>query len=532
MSVSAQAPFLLPPHAEASRGVDFLGLRAINLQMMDELLPGMNNVADRVRPFSLLAWTIWVYEEHYRGRVAGMKASEYAQFREKVEVLFVFSQRTEGLSVSRIAGADQRMESRATTSLRFEDMGRSQSTTLISALTYGPGLKGDNGYAFAYPSDDVSNVFFVTKAGEAMAKALDAQLRAGLSEEHYAFLRKIDKVKLATSEVGAFARAWQLDALDPAETASFWRRMYPAASTRIQEQSRVATIDLIFAVLGREAVPMSISGIRCAMASAPLRAVAAAVDQARWRWRALQLRQAQRLCMEVFFGALERYIWQHGAHSSSAIAMAMAEAIAQAQPSWRSASLLADRLAHYGAKAGNSGALFARAMHDRQCDVVVRAQALAGAARDLTLDDETIAEALDLLVLVAVHVEHMVAMPGLAQFVVHPAPSRLPLSWWASYLRERSAWPARDFLEALVENCLVSQHLGVAAARTRADSTRMRLSIDDVGIGSLLLGEDQCWRPTLTRDRLETCLSLMFECGKVGRVMGPDGEHQYRQLGA
>ncbi|MYM92379.1 hypothetical protein [Duganella vulcania] len=531
MSDSTQAPFLLPAHAEASRGVDFLGLRAINLQMMDELLPGMNNVADRVRPFSLLAWTIWVYEEHYRGSVAGMKASEYAQFREKVEVLFIFSQRVKGLAVSGIAGADQRMEHRLTTSLRFEDMGRSQSTTIISALNYGPGLKGDNGYAIAYPSDNVSGVFFVTKAGETMAKALDAQLRAELADQHYTFLRKIDKVKLATSDVEAFAQAWRLDALRPDETSAFWHRMYPAASTRIQEQSRVATIDLISAVLERESAPMSVSDIRFAMTSAPLHALPAAVDQTRWRWRALQLRQAQRLCMEVLFGALERYIWQHGAHSSHAFAVAMSAAIARAQPSWQSESLLAARSAHYRAKAGNADALFACAMHDPQCDVVGRAQTLAGAVRALTLADDTICEALDLLVLVAVHVEHMMATPGLSKYVVHPAPSRLPLAWWAAYFRERCAWPARDFLESLIENCLVSQHLGVAASRTRADSTRMRLSIDDVGIGSLLLGEDQCWRPRLTRDRLETCLSLMFECGKIARAIGEEGEYQYRQLG-
>src|SRR5260370_30750902 len=37
-------------------GVDPLGLRQINFDLMDEVLPGLNNVARHIRPFVVVAW--------------------------------------------------------------------------------------------------------------------------------------------------------------------------------------------------------------------------------------------------------------------------------------------------------------------------------------------------------------------------------------------------------------------------------------------------------------------------------------------
>jgi hypothetical protein len=46
------------PPASVSRfgGVDPLGLRQINFDLMDEVLPGLNNVARHIRPFVVVAW--------------------------------------------------------------------------------------------------------------------------------------------------------------------------------------------------------------------------------------------------------------------------------------------------------------------------------------------------------------------------------------------------------------------------------------------------------------------------------------------
>ena len=44
-----QAAFFLPPSSSENNGVDFLGLRQANLDMMAALIPGTNNVTSYIR---------------------------------------------------------------------------------------------------------------------------------------------------------------------------------------------------------------------------------------------------------------------------------------------------------------------------------------------------------------------------------------------------------------------------------------------------------------------------------------------------
>jgi hypothetical protein len=527
MNAVAESPFFLPPHKDDSGGVDYLGLRAINLQMMDQLLPGLNNVANRIRPFSLLAWTIWAYEDYHREHNSHMEARQYAMFREKIEALFILSHRFAGISLTGIAGAQQRVETRKSTTLRFDDLGRQSRNTLIEAVNYGPGLRGDGGYHFAYPHPKVPKAFLVTKAGERLAKAFDERLRKKLTAKQYDFLRSLNHVTLPTEEVVAFASAWHLEKPSSKEKMEFFSRFYPSNDSESREQARVATIDLILAVLEHNIEHLTAHDIRLSMTMGSLPPLSPAVEDARWRWKALQLRQAQRLAMETLFGWMERCIWQEDMHTTSQYATRMTEAVSRARPDWKAASALADRLAHFCAMGATSDALFACGWTDPECNVVGTAVDLVQEVRGLALDDEIVAKALDLLILVAVHTEHFLRVPALAPHVVHPSHQRLPLQWWATTLRGHAGEPLQAFLERLIETWLVSQHLGVAASRSSENSGRMRLSIDDAGIGSLLVAETECWSPALTADRVVTTLSLLCECGKIESYLADDNERYY-----
>lgn len=527
MNAIADGPFFLPPHKDDSGGVDYLGLRAINLQMMDQLLPGLNNVADRIRPFSLLAWTIWAYEDHHRAHRTLLEAKQYAAFREKIEALFVLSHRLAGIPLTRIAGAQQRVETRAHTSLRFEDLGRQRRNTLIEAVNYGPGLKGDGGYRFAYLHPEVPKVFLVTKAGGRLAAAFDEQLRENLSSQQYEFLRALDRFTMRTDEVAAFAGAWSLQTPSSKEKKEFFSRFYPQDDPGPREQARVATIDFILAVFRHNAGPMNAHDLRRSMTMSSLPPLPAPIEEALWRWRALQLRQAQRLALEALFGWMERCIWQDEMHSTPQYAARMTEAVRRAYPNSDLSSFLTDRLAHFTAMGGTSHALFAAGWTFPECDLVGAAAHLAEDLKGLTLKDEVVAKALDLLLLVSVHTEHFLLSPSLAKYVTSASRGRLPLQWWATTVRDRASESLQVFLERLVETWLVSQHLGVAASRSSEESSRMRLTIDDAGISSLLTGENECWSPTLTPDRLGTALSLLRECERIKGYLGDDGEMYY-----
>jgi hypothetical protein len=55
-AASSEGPFFVPPIAYKFGGVDPLGLRQINFDLMDQVLPGLNNVARHVRPFVVVSW--------------------------------------------------------------------------------------------------------------------------------------------------------------------------------------------------------------------------------------------------------------------------------------------------------------------------------------------------------------------------------------------------------------------------------------------------------------------------------------------
>ena len=54
-------------------GVDYLGLRQVNLDMMAMCLPGITNATSHIRPFTVLCWIHWKFhallEEAGRRRV-------------------------------------------------------------------------------------------------------------------------------------------------------------------------------------------------------------------------------------------------------------------------------------------------------------------------------------------------------------------------------------------------------------------------------------------------------------------------------
>jgi hypothetical protein len=525
--ICTESPFFLAPHKGDPGGVDYLGMRAINLQMMDDLLPGLNNVARQIRPFSLLSWTLWTYEKKQSESGQKMTVQGYSQYREKIESLFVLSHKHAEISVKGIAGANQPLVETKQTTLTFAALRRKSGNTLISAINYGPGLKGEGGLQFAEPHPDDRRVVRVGIAGKRLAVGLDEKLKSALKPKQYEFLCATKSVELRTTELEDYAPGWLLSKPSSMEKDTFYSRLVPIHPTNHRERARVSTIELIFAVWKNKRKELDVHELRRCMTMSTLPDLPDHVEEARGRWRALQLRQAQRLAMEVLFGWIERCIWQDNVHTTYEFADMMVKAIKKARPDWAMLTAVRDRLAYFGGLADDSDSLFRRGWKNLDCDLVHRSLQLEQQAKKINRKDEIVAEAFDILALVAVHTEHFLCSPSLAKYVINPAQNRLPLQWWASTMRANAKMPVRAFFTRMVETWLVSQHLGVAASRSSVDSSRMRLSIDDAGIGSLLVSKLKCWAPTLTADRLVTALELLHQCGKLQRRQDEDGEFLY-----
>ena len=92
-AAEAQGPGFTTPGRTEFGGVDPLGLRQINFDLMDEVLPGLNNVASHIRPFVVVAWA-W-RRAFQRAEALGkmtIPEDDLRDFVDRIEVLFAISQ--------------------------------------------------------------------------------------------------------------------------------------------------------------------------------------------------------------------------------------------------------------------------------------------------------------------------------------------------------------------------------------------------------------------------------------------------------
>lgn len=527
----SQEPYFLPVPKGVTGGVDYLGMRAINLQMMDNLLPSLNNIANRIRPFSLMTWAIWHFGKTCVSQKRDLSSKEFARFREKLEVLYIWSHQLIGRGTG-IPGSAQVQPGGNLVQLSFRAFGRNPTNTFLNAVNYGPGLKGSTGLKFAYPV--AADIFKVTAAGVELAEAFDKALREGLTAEQFGFLTSLERFEISAEEVLDYAKVWHIDAPSPNEQRAFVKQLYQPneVGKTNTEGLRAGTISLILKLFAQSRSPLSAQGLREAMAiyAPPLdddTRLAKGMQLARLRWQALQVRQAQRLAMEALFGWLERCIWEDDARSTSQICRLMLDAIKQEQPTCNVDVLLRDRIQHYRELADTSDELFGLGGTSDEVNIVRRMQQLQKTAANFRKAQSLPLDAFDLLALCAVYAEHLLNQPESSSVVVDPALHRLPLQWWVYTASQHAAIPFSAFLEKFIETWLVSQHLGVAASRFSDDSGRMRLSIEDGGLVSVLAGQHQCWSPVLTPDRIHTVLSLMAQCGLLMQVNGDSSEPIY-----
>ena len=137
-------PFFVLAPIDDNGGVDFLGLRQANLNLMDDFLPGVNNVTRFLRPYSLMCWIIFAFQKAVNEKgMKEVKSSQFQQYREKVEVLFGWGHQLAGQGTGLVGNAQVCPNSEGSVSLDFPSWKRKVSW--FDAVNYGPSLKDENG---------------------------------------------------------------------------------------------------------------------------------------------------------------------------------------------------------------------------------------------------------------------------------------------------------------------------------------------------------------------------------------------------
>jgi hypothetical protein len=293
----AREPRLTEILGIAAGGVDPLGLRQINFQLMDLVLPGLNNVARNIRPFSVIAWAwrraVWCANKAGRQEV---QLSELQDFVDRIEVIFAWSQFLRDPEAD-LPGRD--FLAALCRSEKFEFGGklweqmrdkRRYSTALSAPVNYGPAVKtlgwieASQMYRGAFVSSD------------RVSSALDAfEQELGDHISHPAFC-SLGTVEVTRDQAVAWGAAWNMDKpslkeksamlaclTDIERSQAFQRASACIAESVSFHQGTVDVSEIRANLCGQPSIFVPTEGLREVMLF----------------WRMVQMRQLFRLALEA-----------------------------------------------------------------------------------------------------------------------------------------------------------------------------------------------------------------------------------------
>ncbi len=455
-------------------GVDPLGLRQINFDLMNEVLPGLNNAGQRIRPFVVVAWAARQAKRLGDGSVTSELVIR--DFIDRIEVLYAWSQFLRDTS-AQLPGRQVLGPLVAANSYEFGGEAweglkdsRKQSTAFTAAITYGPSIKA---LCWAGPVPGAPQAWASSGLFEEALDAFEATFAHELS--HSAF-SKLGAVRVSRADVQRWASLWNMDEVTEEEQAAF----SSVLCGNLADESRRNTLSLLQSVC--EAEPeLEYDEIRAAMAEVP-----GDENPARAAWRRLQVRQAFRYALESWF---HWCLLQLGPGPKTSAQLV--EAFCSRTEGW--------------ARLGEPGSWLTPPAED--CPIAfiseIRQALTAGGA---------LPEAVCRTLAFCFH-------EALAEERPRGRADRLPL-WRAR--AEADAWKASSsaaFITHMMETWLFAQHAYWSSSRSLADARahgkvilRLRVTLDEGG-----------WRlsrrgafgsvPYPTPDRLETAWTLADEAG-------------------
>ncbi len=281
----------------AAGGVDPLGLRQINFQLMDLVLPGLNNVARNIRPYAAIAWAwrraAWCAKE---SGLQTVMLGDLQDFVDRIEVIFAWSQFLRDPEAD-LPGRDFlaplcRLEVFEFAGKQWELWrdARKYSTALSAPVNYGPAVKT---LGWIEASTNYNGAFVSSnRVGPALDKFEEA-LGSGI--QHPAFC-KLGAVTVTREEAKAWGAAWNLDLPTDEEKRVMLLCLTDAERSQALRNASVCIAEDVTFRNG----DLAVAGIRADLCGQPSEFHPSidlkAVTQS---WRALQMRQLFRLALEA-----------------------------------------------------------------------------------------------------------------------------------------------------------------------------------------------------------------------------------------
>ena len=482
----ADEPGFIAPATTKFGGVDPLGLRQLNFDLMDEVFPGLNNVARHVRPFVVVAWA-WrrAIQVAQSTGVPLVKKGELQDFVDRIEVLYVLSQSLRNKDVdlpgrqylAPLLKEPEFVFSGAKWKKRREE--REYSTALSAPVNYGPGLKM---LGWVVPHQEFPGIMVPSSEATSALDSFEAVLEPALGHDAFG---KLGAVTVAREDAADWSELWSLESVTEAE-ARVMRALLVGATAPVGR--RLGGRLMLAAAAHADSRDTVV--VRSAMtgAPAPFTPETELVD-IRDAWRRLQVRQLFRLSLESLF----YWMMLNLEGPPRPIDALVSDFLGQVGP-------------HAEARAG---------------DWISR----------LTSTDVGPVELMDRIEL-ACKEDGRADLPssiaaGLACALTEPdgkatrpqQVERLPISRAQKELAARADTSVFDFTRHVFESWVLAQHSYWSVGRGLADARaggrtllRLRIILDEGG-WTLTPGAPVGGAPRPTPDRLETALILAAECG-------------------
>jgi hypothetical protein len=470
-------------------GVDPLGLRQINFDLMDQVFPGLNNVARHIRPFVLVAWAWRRANQLAKDQGSDKIPVDYLHdLVDRVEVIYVWSQflrNPEADLPGRQVLGNLLQSERWTfggSAWRQRRAIRRYSTALTAPINYGPALKM-LGWVKTHPK--YSEILLPTAAAAPALDTFQAKIADHLG--HPAF-NKFGSVTVTAEEVRRWSGAWALDSVTKAEAHTMTEMLFGAGAPVCRQMGG----ELMLAA-AKHASTIQVDQLRGTMAGPPSRFKPPTRLMSTWEsWRRIQVRQLFRLSLEALFYWILVSLEGKPKETDSLV---------------------------------NEFLLQVSFLPRRTSARKWLCAALTSATGPMELM-ERIGEALNLP-----------SAPDLAPsitaalaFCLTEAPrqeshfdferlDRLPLFRARRETRAREEGSIKDFVRHVFESWVLAQHVywsvgrGLADARAQGKTLlRLRIILDEGG-WTLAPGASHGSAPVPTPDRLQTMVSLAQECG-------------------
>lgn len=498
-------------------GVDPIGLRQLNLDLMDATVPGINNVTEHIRPYTFMSWAWWKASKY---ATPDMAPALIGDLVERYEAIYAWSHSMAGKPLRGNAMVRRYLNPPSdTNSFTFAgenwEAYKERRTGFMAPTEYGPSIK-----ALHFLQPDVGGLFGWSAEAEPAILAIDAAVSASLPEN----LLRPGTATATLEEIEPLARDLPFDEAMPDEARVFRYLFHEIGAEERAGRDmrrRKATIDLIRSILTAEG-PLHLDQLRRQLSISkqlgPLGENEADIGISAMLLCHLQCRQLQRLATESMMMWVEFFLSETRGRprTTEAIVEQAHECAAEKDPIYAASQTVGDYVRSIEDLGQDLGWPAAAALPET--DVVDLLRHLRHAQRKDRTQIPALAIRSFAVVRAVTKAFALTVFPQGVMNAIELRPDRMPMGLMARRLDALADRPLEFGWKEIVESWIIGQHVHWSAVRGGDGKKRLRIGLE--GDGWMLVRASPSRGFDATPDRLWTLLSLGAACGLFEHLKG------------